>query len=427
MVAVARFGYGRPAVSDQLSNDLASLRIDREAAGEGRGRLRAALLYTAVGLGLAAGLVFGVLPAMRGKFSRPRVELTEVALVSPSQASIELTATGYVVPQTVSQVAAKVGGRVTEVRVKQGETVKAGDVLMLLDPIDLDAQIAAARARVATARANVATAQANLGETEQQLAREKRAAESGISGSAVAEDLARRADSLRATVKAADASARAAQAEVQALEVTRGGYTVTSPIDGRVVNKPPQPGEMVGPAMAGIASQLGGIEIADFSTLAVETDVPEGRLGLISLGGSAEIVLDAFADRRFRGEVSEIVPKVDRAKATVPVKVRFVDPVDAVLPEMSARVGFLAGELDAEAIKQPPRLIVPGSAVTERAGAKVVFALEGDRLRMIPIELGAPFGDGFELSRGPAPGTKVVKHPAAELADGTQVKEKSRD
>jgi multidrug efflux pump subunit AcrA (membrane-fusion protein) len=137
-------------------------------------------------------------------------------------------------------------------------------------------------------------------------------------------------------------------------------------------------------------------------------------------------VLDAFPDRRYRGAVLEVVPKVDRAKATVMVRVKFVDPPKDVLPEMGARVSFLTSAITAEAAAEKPKLIVPGAAVTERSGAKVVFVLEGDRLRMMPVELGAPFGDGFELVRGPAPGAKVVKNPSAELVDGKKVKENER-
>lgn len=412
-------------MSDQLSTDLASLRIDRDAPSEGGGKLRI-LIYVAFALAALAAIWFLAVPAVQGKFSIPKVQVATVALVSPSQAATELTATGYVVPQKVSRVSAKVSGRVTSVNVEQGDEVKEGDVLMVLDALDLDATIAAARARVMSARANVATAQANLGEIEQQVAREREGAASGISAGSVAEDLAKRADALRAQVKAAQAQASAAQAEVDALKVNRGNYTLASPIAGRVLNKPPQIGEVAGPSVPGIVETTGGIEIADFASLAVETDVPEGRLGLIKVGGPAEIVLDAYSDRRYRGAVLEIVPKVDRAKATVMVRVKFVDEPKDVLPEMSARVSFLTSEISAEAAAEKPKLIVPGAAVAERAGAKVVFVLEGDRLRMMPVELGPPFGAGFELKKGPAPGTKVVMNPSPDLVDGKRVKENER-
>jgi RND family efflux transporter MFP subunit len=177
--------------------------------------------------------------------------------------------------------------------------------------------------------------------------------------------------------------------------------------------------------MTGVAAQVGGIEIADFSTLAVETDVPEGRLGLVQPGAPVEIILDAFPDRRYRGEVYEIVPRVNRAKATVVVKVKFVDDNTGALPDMSARVSFLSGKLDEKAVKEPPKLIVPASAVVDRAGAKVVFVVEDGRLRMIPVELGPAFGDGFVVKRGPDAGTRVVVQPAPELSDGQQVKERT--
>src|SRR5690606_35549805 len=99
-------------------------------------------------------------------------------------------------------------------------------------------------------------------------------------------------------------------------------------------------------------------------------------------------VLDAYADRRLRGKVKEITPEVDRAKATVMVKVAFVDQPEGVLPDMSARVSFLAEELDEEAIKAPPKTIVPGSAIVERGGGKYVFVVDGETVRMTAVTLG---------------------------------------
>jgi multidrug efflux pump subunit AcrA (membrane-fusion protein) len=123
--------------------------------------------------------------------------------------------------------------------------------------------------------------------------------------------------------------------------------------------------------------------------------------------------------------VKEITPKVDRAKATVMVRVEFVDDMAGVLPEMSARVSFLSAELDLDAVKEPPKKIVPESAVTERAGGKVVFVIEGDQVRMMPVKLGASFAGGFEVIQGPRAGTRLVKSPPATLADGQRVKEKT--
>ena len=92
---------------------------------------------------------------------------------------------------------------------------------------------------------------------------------------------------------------------------------------------------------------------------------------------------------------------------------------------MAARVSFLDAPLDENKLSEPPKKIVPASAVADRAGAKVVFTLDSGRVRMVPISLGAPFGGGFELLDGPSPGTKIVSDPAPTLGDGQPIKEKS--
>ncbi len=410
---------------DQLSSDLASLRIQHDEQPPSSGRGKRLLIYAVIAVAALAVIYFAVFPSVESKFFKTEVALTEIAMVSPAQASIELTSAGYVMPQVLSRTVAKVPGRVAEVKVKQSDEVKAGDVLLVLDQVDQKAAIAAGRSRVATARANAETARANLAEIQQQLQRERDLSGQGVTPKATADDLARRADALRAAVKAADAAARASQAEVAALEVNLTSYTVSAPISGKIINRPPELGDFVGPAALGVADTAGSIEIADFASLAVETDVPEGRLHLVKMGQPCEIQLDAFPDKRYRGEVFEIVPRVNRSKATVVVKVKFVDTREGAMPDMAARVSFLSGKLDENAIKEPPKLIVPGTAVTERGGSKVVFALEDGRLRMIPIELGKPFGGGFELKRGPSAGTRVVAEPGPDLVDGQQVKERT--
>ena len=108
-------------------------------------------------------------------------------------------------------------------------------------------------------------------------------------------------------------------------------------------------GETVGPQLTGVANVA---EIADFSSIVVETDVPEARLGLVAVGAPAEIVLDAYPTRRYRGTTVDIGKRVNRAKATVVVKVRFKDTLDGVLPDMSARVSFLREELKQHVVKE---------------------------------------------------------------------------
>jgi HlyD family secretion protein len=166
-------------------------------------------------------------------------------------------------------------------------------------------------------------------------------------------------------------------------------------------------------------------KIADFGSIVVETDVPEVRLHLVKKAGPCEIVLDAYPDKHWRGEVVDVSPELNRSKASATVKVRFLDRDETVLPEMAARVSFLEAPLDANKLNEPPKKIVPGSAVVDRAGSRVVFVLESGKVRMAPVTLGARFGDGYELVEGPSPGTKIVSEPPPTLGDGQAIKERS--
>jgi len=406
-------------MSDRLDSDLASLRIERNApSSSSSGRV----LVWLGGVAVVATLGFAgwraAAPAVQASLFNTEVSVTEVASISPAQAQIQLTSAGYVVPQVEIDVSSKIVGRVDRATVREGSVVKQGQLLFELDASDQRTQVASAQAKVAAAKARTATAKAQLGEVEIQLAREQKLVASGAMGAATADDLSAKSKSLHEQVNAAEADVTASQAEVTALSVNLANTTIRSPIDGTVVTKPLQPGDVVTPGTS-------MAHLADFSSIVVETDVPEARLHLVKAKGPCEIVLDAYPDKRWRGEVVETSPQLNRAKATATVKVRFLDRDSTVLPEMAARVSFLESALDETKLKEPPKTIVPGSAVVERAGAKVVFAVDSGKVRMLPIAVGAPFADGFELTSGPPPGTKLVNNPPATLADGQAIKEKS--
>jgi RND family efflux transporter MFP subunit len=404
-----------------LSHDLASLRIQRDEAPPPRpGRAVALLAALVVVSGLVVGGVLFV-PMLGARVFQTEVEVTSISVVSPAQSSTLVTSTGYVVAQTASKVGARVLGRVAEVRVREGQAVNAGDVLVRLDDAEQRTALAAARARATAARARTQAARASLDETRRQYERERDLAAQGASARSVAEDLALRTASLEEAARAAEADAAAAEAELDQLSINLDYLTVTAPISGVVTAKPVEVGELVGPTTPEPVAEL-----ADFATLMVETDVPEGRLGLITPGGPAEIVLDAFPSVRRRGEVVEVSPRVNRVKATVVVRVRFVDPAEGVLPEMAARVGFLEGALDPDAMREPPKPYVPASAVAVRGADKVVFRIDEGKARLERVTLGAPMGNGFELTQGPAAGTQLVANPPPTLQDGYPVKERSR-
>ena len=130
------------------------------------------------------------------------------------------------------------------------------------------------------------------------------------------------------------------------------------------------------------------------------------------------MILDAFPSKRFRGQVFEILPRIDRAKATGTVKVKMLEGTDVVLPGMSARVNFFSRPLQPGELGAPPKKIIPADAVAERGERKVAFALENGRAREIPLVLGGAAAGGFELKEGPSPGVSLVRSPPSTLTNG---------
>ncbi len=405
---------------DELSSDLASLKIDRAPRPNRPARRGVARILTALGVTVALGAagVWGY-QQYRGYVFQTVVETTEIRAVSPAQAALTLTSTGYVVPQTRSAVGTKVAGRVSRVHVAEGQKVDAGDVLIELEASDQQAALAAARSRVLTARADLATARAQLLEVQQQARRQRALVAGGAAARSTADDLDSRVVALKAQQGAAEASIRAARAEVGVYQAGVGQTKVLAPITGTVISDPVRAGESVDPAGKPL------LELADLSTLMVETDIPEARLHLVKLGAPCEIVLDAFPGKRLRGEAAEVGQQVDRAKATVLVRVRFLDDTRAVLPEMSARVRFLAEALNEDDLARPDEHVIAKTAVARRGGGAHVFVVDKGMVRKVRVRLGGETSGGYALLDGPPPGTRLVDRPEPTLRDGQRIREAS--
>lgn len=401
---------------DQLSSDLASLKIDRSPAREGGG-IAKYVVWLAV-LGALGGGGAYAYPRVEAEIFKTEVKTATVLDVSPSLAATSLTATGYVIAERRSKVGANLPGRIAKMYVKEGSVVKAGDLIAELDAADHRGNVAAAQARVAAAEAKVASSKASLSELAVQEKRQRALLEQKGVARSVVEDLEARIETSKAEVAAAQAEVKSAQAQLALSKVNLGRMTINAPISGTVVDKPLEVGEtleMLTPLL----------ELCDMSSLVVEIDVPETRLGLIKVGGPAEIALDAFPGQRLGGKVRELGKRVNRSKATVPVKVEFVEPNANVLPDMSARVSFLTEALDQKALAGPSKRVLPEKAVAKRSGRDVVFVVQDGKVKQVPVVLGPKTDDGFELMEGPEPGSKVVLSPPETLAQGQRIKEGS--
>jgi RND family efflux transporter MFP subunit len=405
-----------------LADELKSLRIDR---GPAKSSLPGWLMPTVVVLALAA-LAFVAWKTVAPRLFAPEVEITSVTVVTPAQGAQILVATGYVVPQRKANISPRIGGRVAKIFVEDGTVVKAGQVIAVLEDADYRAQLAQAQADRKSAEARQKRAEVDLIDAQRQFEREQIVQQKGVSTPAALDTATARLGASKAALAAAEADVAAAGARVDVARVNLDNCYVRAPFSGRITQKLTDIGEIVfGFTSAGNAGNGGIASLADFTSLQVEADVSESQVAKLAIGTPAEIALDAFPDRRFRGKVAEVRPRVDRAKATVTVKVAFIDDMKDVLPDMGAKVTFLARELDEAAQKADPKPAVSPDAVVARGDGKVVFVLQQDgSVRSAPVVTGPALGNLLSLQKGPAPGTRLVRSPPPDLRDGMRVKEK---
>lgn len=337
----------------------------------------------------------------------------------PSQAVTTLNATGYVVAQRKAAVASKATGRLEWLGVMEGSRVKKDEVIARLESRDVAAAREQAAANVTVIEANFEQAQAELRDANRNLARWRELFQDNYISHLELDTAVARADKARAATRSSEAAIAVARANLKAAEVAFDQTLIRAPFNGVVLTKNANVGDNITPFSSAMDTKGAVVTIADMSTLEVEADVAESSLGQITVGQPCEIQLDAIPATRFAGVVNRIVPTVDRAKATVMVKIGFTDRDRRILPDMSAKVAFLSREIapaDRKSVTAVPR-----QAVIERDGQKVVFIIKDDRAVRTTIEIGRALGDLIEVS-GIQTGEKIVLAPLDKLTDGTRVK-----
>jgi RND family efflux transporter MFP subunit len=316
---------------DTRSDLLKSLRIDRGGEG-GEAKARASWIapVVAAGLALATGLAAGwMLKPAPAPPPRPAPAAGAPAARGEAAAG-SLVASGYVVARRQATVAAEVTGRLLEVRVEEGQHVRAGQVLAVLEPTLAQAELQSARARAAVAQADLAEAQRVLG-------RARALAGQGYASQATLTAAQSRYDQALAQRDAARSDAQHAVAQLSR-------YEIRAPFTGVVVNKAAQPGEIISPISAGGGfTRTGVCTIVDMSSLEIEVDVSEAYIARVSEGQRVRAVLDAYPDQTFQAHVIATIPSADRSRATVRVRIGFDQLDPRILPEMAISVRFLEG------------------------------------------------------------------------------------
>lgn len=398
-------------------DSLSKLKIDKEQYIH-HGKSNKKRLYIVL-LALAVALIVFLLAS--GLFTPAvKVRTATVVKVYPSQTFTLLNASGYVVPQRKSSVAAKTTGRLSSLYVEEGAKIRKGQIIAQLESADLEASQRQAKANLDVSRAALDQAKAELTDAEISFERQKQLLSKDLIARSDYDTAQARYRKAAAAVASAESTINASQAALSQADVALEYTRIRAPFDAVVLTKNADIGDIVTPLGAAANAKSAVVTIADMSSLQVEADVSESSIGRLKVGEPCEIQLDALPDTRFRGTIHMIVPTADRSKATVMVRVKFNAIDSRILPEMSAKVAFLSREVTKA--EEQPRTAVSASALADRNGSTYVFIVVQNKAELRKVRTGAKMGDMTEIISGAAAGDKIVLDPPEKLKDNSRIK-----
>lgn len=374
------------------------------AGGGGRG-----------GRGGAGAIHVDTAPLQRISIER-RVDLSGT-LVSPDQA----------------RVSSEVAGVVKDVNVQLGTEVRVGDVLIRIEPRELNLALERAESalRQVEAQLGIDRAQDKQPPPDEQIASVRQASANRDDARAAferAQQLNGRGllpksdrDTAETRMKVTEANYQAAVDNVRSLKASlqdrRASHelaqkklndaSVRAPVAGSVSERLVQPGEF-------IRENTPVATIVQMNPLKLKTAIQEKNAGVIKAGQTVDFVVEAFADKTFHGTVAYVSPAVDQATRTFPVEV-LVDNRDRVLKPGFFAKGTVLTRVD-EGV-----LAAPDDAVSTLAGVSTVFVIENGKARQQQVSLGARQAKVVEIVDGLTGGETLATSNVNQLATGTGV------
>jgi len=333
-------------------------------------------------------LSFGIAGCARGRAAAPDAREKTLAAVRVGRVAFELvtrpvTATGTLGPKEEVPLSFKVGGVIAQMRVDEGQSVRAGDTLALLDLSEIDAAVVRARSAAEKAERDLTRAQRLYGDSVATLEQAQNA-ETG-------RDVAR--------------------AELETATFNRRYAIIVAPASGVILKRSAEPGELVqaGISILKLGSHARGV--------VVRTGLADRDVVRVRLGDRAMVRFDAFPDRTFEGTVTELAGASDPMTGTYDVEV--------TIPAASRLASGLVGQVEIRPAATHRVALIPIESLLEADGSHAtVFAVSADgrRAERRSVTIAFLTGDRVAVTSGLEGVTTVVTDGAAYLDDGTMLR-----
>jgi len=427
-------------------------------------------------IGLAIVAVLGVIAFINIRYKRTPATTVTVEKIGRYDLEAIVTASGKVQPKRQVNISAETMGKVVNLAVAEGDTVKRGQLLLQIDPRNLEttvqnreASLATARSQLEQTRSQVENARVTLRQAEDNFRRQENLYKSGLLPRSDFEraqnDLKMRQTDLlvsEQSVRTQEQRIKQEEANVESARYDLNKVRIVSPMDGLVTRRNIEEGETV---VTGTMNNAGTVllTIADMSVIDTEIEVDETDIPYVQIGQRAKITIDAIPDKEFPGTVTEVGNSPIQAAGAAASQGRatnfkVVVTIDGAVPNVrpgftctavittATRKNAIGVPIQALTVRElvvdkngaivPPPPPVPGSNAKPAAPANLkpgetrkefegVFRIKDGRVVFATIKTGISGEKYFEVLDGLNEGDEVITGPFAsvrQLKEGDEVK-----
>jgi RND family efflux transporter MFP subunit len=322
------------------------------------------------------------------------------------QVPVNLQSPGTVHARETAVVSARVMGRIERVLVREGDNVRAGQTLVVLDDAALRAQVEQAQAGVKAAQSAQVAAQTNAALASSTLGRYKQLESQKSVSAQEMDEVSRRSEAAAANLEAVHAQTDAARAQESGARTMMSYTRLVAPFAGVITARMADPGTMAAPGVP-------LLQVDQAGTLQLYATVDESAIGAVHKGIKVQVAIDGGSSTSLSGTVAEIVPTADPSSHSFLVKIDLPSSIQT-------RAGMYGTAEFANGVRQA--ILIPRSAVVLRGSLSCVYVLDGRGIAQLRyLTLGAAQGNLVEVLSGVSAGERLVDAPSDRDLAGKRI------
>ena len=397
-------------------------------------------------------IIIAIIGKRKGWFGKEIIIKVSTEKVTKRNIIETITANGTIQPETEVKISPDVSGEIVELKIKEGDLVKKGDLLLKIKPDIYISSLERAKASLNSAKSQLAQAQAQFIDKENTYKRNKVLFKKKAISLAEFETAESAYKVAKANVDAANFAIKSSEASVNEANENLNKTTIYAPMSGTISKLNVEIGERVVGTIQMAGTEM--LRIADLSKMEVVVDVNENDIIRVHMGDTAIVEVDAYLDHKFKGIVTEIANSANTTQqglatdqvTSFNVKIRLLqssykDLIPKDNPSYSPFRPGMSASVDIQTNKVINALTIPISAVTVKTDStvteteqnknEIVFVLINNQAKTKKVKTGIQDNEYIEIKSGLKLNDEVISAPydaiSKFLKDGTRVKKVNKN